>query len=71
MNESDPAGYAELWLSELGAPVPEHHAADPVPQGREVLYGMHLTEPARARRHSSRLRDERPVPAPVRRGRRA
>jgi hypothetical protein len=57
VTDSDAAAYAQLWLSELGAAVPEHHDGD-LPPGRETQFGLHLTEQGRARRHSRRLEME-------------
>jgi hypothetical protein len=58
MDESDPAGLARLWLSELGATVPEYHATDRTIAPRETQFGLHLSERDRARRHSRRLEQE-------------
>jgi hypothetical protein len=59
MAVSDPDGYALLWLSELGAVVPEHHSGDPPTDPDR--YGMRCTPLERARRHSRALtREGRP-----------
>jgi hypothetical protein len=58
MDGSEPTGYAELWLSELGAYVPEQHNGQALAP-RERGFGMHLTQHERARRHGLRLDGER------------
>jgi len=50
----DPAGYAELWLAELGAHVPEHHDGQALAP-REKGFGLALPVHERARRHGERL----------------
>jgi hypothetical protein len=54
MKDNDPV-LAQLWLSECGAHVPEHHTGDAHLEARTAQYGLHLNEPDRARRHSRRL----------------
>lgn len=58
MDENDRGGYAQLWLSELGAYVPEQHDGQALAP-RERGFGLHLPEPERARRHGLRLDRER------------
>jgi hypothetical protein len=58
MDENDQGAYAQLWLSELGAHVPEYHDGGTVAP-RERGFGLHLPEHERARRHGSRLDRER------------
>jgi len=58
MDGSDAAGYAELWLSELGAHVPESHGGEAAAP-RERGFGLGLPVHERARRHGDRLEHER------------
>jgi hypothetical protein len=53
MTRQIPDGYAELWLAEMGAHVPEHGLAPRVP-----LYGLGLPAHERARLHGERLERE-------------
>ena len=54
----EPTGYAELWLSELGAYVPEWADGGTVAP-RERGFGLQLSQHERARRHGLRLDRER------------
>lgn len=58
MPDDEPTGYAELWLSELGAHVPEQHDGEALAP-RERGFGLQLTQHERARRHGLRLEHER------------
>jgi hypothetical protein len=55
--DEDPA-LAQLWLSELGAHVPEQHDGVALAP-RERGFGLALPEHERARRHGLRLEHER------------
>jgi hypothetical protein len=52
MDDSD--GYAQLWLSELGAHVPEERAGAALAP-RERGFGLDLEPAERARRNGARL----------------
>jgi hypothetical protein len=69
MTDTDPGGYAELWLAELGAWVPEWHdggalaprlrrfGLDRTPRDRARLSGRRLDGEARAARAHRALAD--------------
>ncbi len=58
MDDDDaPPGYAELWLAELGAWVPEEHDGQALAP-RETRFGLSLPAHERARRHGARLASE-------------
>lgn len=50
-------GYAQLWLAELGAWVPEYRRGG-ARRPRLRSYGMDLPEPERARRNGAQLEHE-------------
>lgn len=66
MSQDDPTGYAELWLSELGAHVPEERAGAALAP-RERGFGLELTPHERARRNGQRLTAEGRTAARARR----
>lgn len=57
MTGEDPTEYAELWLAEMGAWVPEMHRGTALAP-REQSFGLYLPEQERARRHGARLTSE-------------